>query len=77
MSPKRTLRSYMGGNELMKVDTYKFFQDAVTKNTVEATLKEAYDYCQATFNLPPLGNQVPNRDVRDVKDKCKRSSKVR
>ena len=76
MSPKRTLRSYMGGNELMKVDTYKFFQKEVTKSTVAATLKEAFDYCQATFDLPPLGGQVPNRDVRDVKDKCKRS-KVR
>ena len=76
MSPKRTLRSYMGGNELMKVDTYKFFQDEVTKSTVAATLKEAFDYCQATFDLPPLGGQVPDRDVRVVKDKCKRS-KVR
>ena len=76
MSPKRTLRSYMGGNELMKVDTYKFFQKEVTKSTVAATLKEAFDYCQATFDLPPLGGQVPNREVSDVKDKCKRS-KVR
>ena len=76
MSPKRTLRSYMGGNELMKVDTYKFFQDAVTKSTVAETLKEAFDYCQATFDLPPLGGQVPDRDVRVVKDKCKHS-KVR
>ena len=76
MSPKRTLRSYMGGNELMKVDTYKFFQDEVTKSTVAATLKEAFDYCQATFDLPPLGGQVPDRDVRVVKDKCKHS-KVR
>ena len=76
MAPQRTLRSYMGGNELMKFDTYKFFQDAVTKSTVAETLKEAFDYCQATFDLPPLGGQVPNRDVRDVKDKCKRS-KVR
>ena len=76
MSPKRTLRSYMGGNELMKVDTYKFFQEEVTKSTVAATLKEAFDYCQATFDLPPLGGQVPDRDVRVVKDKCKHS-KVR
>ena len=76
MSPKRTLRSYMGGNELMKVDTYKFFQNEVTKSTVAATLKEAFDYCQATFDLPPLGGQVPNRDANGVKDKCKRS-KVR
>ena len=76
MSRQRTLRSYMGGDELMKVDTYKFFQNEVTKSTVAATLKEAFDYCQATFDLPPLGGQVPNRDVRDVKDKCKRS-KVR
>ena len=76
MSPKRTLRSYMGGNELMKVDTYKFFQNEVTKSTVAATLKEAFDYCQATFDLPPLGGQVPDRDVRVVKDKCKHS-KVR
>ena len=60
----------------MKVDTYKFFQDEVTKSTVEATLKEAYDYCQATFNLPPLGIQVPQRDVAYVKTKCQRS-KVR
>ena len=76
MSPKRTLRSYMGGNELMKVDYLKFFQDAVTKSTVAETLKEAFDYCQATFDLPPLGGQVPDRDVRVVKDKCKHS-KVR
>ena len=57
----------------MKVDTYKFFQDEVTKNTVAATLKEAFDYCQATFNLTPLGIQVPTRDVSEVKDKVKRS----
>ena len=76
MSPKRTLRSYMGGNELMKNDYLKFFQDAVTKSTVAETLKEAFDYCQATFDLPPLGGQVPDRDVRVVKDKCKHS-KVR
>ena len=76
MSPKRTLHSYMGGNELMKVDTYKFFQDEVTKNTVAATLKEAFDYCQTTFDLPPLGGQVPNRDISEVKERCKRS-KVR
>ena len=60
----------------MKVDYYKFFQDAVTKSTVAETLKEAFDYCQATFDLPPLGGQVPDRDVRVVKDKCKHS-KVR
>ena len=76
MAPKRTLRSYMAGNELMKVDYLKFFQDAVTKSTVAETLKEAFDYCQATFDLPPLGGQVPDRDVRVVKDKCKHS-KVR
>ena len=76
MSRQRTLRSCMGGAELMKVDTYKFFQDCVTKNNVTATLKEAFDYCQATFDLPPLGGQVPDRDVRVVKDKCKHS-KVR
>ena len=76
MSRQRTLRSYMGGDELMKVDTYKFFQNEVTKSTVAATLKEAFDYCQATFDLPPLGGQVPDRDVRVVKDKCKHS-KVR
>ena len=76
MAPKGTLRACMGGNELMKNDYLKFFQDAVTKSTVAETFKEAFDYCQATFDLPPLGGQVPNRDVRDVKDKCKRS-KVR
>ena len=79
MAHQRTLRSFMGGNDgsgLMKVDYCKFFQDAVTKSTVAETLKEAFDYCQATFDLPPLGGQVPNREVSDVKDKCKRS-KVR
>ena len=76
MAPKGTLRARMGGNELMKNDYLKFFQDAVTKSTVAETLKEAFDYCQATFDLPPLGGQVPERDVRVVKDKCKRS-KVR
>ena len=33
------------------------------KSTVAATLKDAFDYCQATFNLTPLGIQVPKRDV--------------
>ena len=71
MSRQRTLRSCMGGAELMKVDTYKFFQDCVTKNNVTATLKEAFDYCQATFNLTPLGSQVAKRDVGEVKEKSK------
>ena len=79
MAQQLTLRSFVGGNDgsgLMKVDYCKFFQDAVTKSTVAETLKEAFDYCQATFDLPPLGGQVPDRDVRVVKDKCKHS-KVR
>ena len=76
MGPRRTLHSYMSGASQSRVDTYKFFQDCVTKNTVATTLKEAFDYCQATFDLPPLGGQVPDRDVRVVKDKCKHS-KVR
>ena len=78
MSPKhtRTLHSYtrkMNGKSHNALDTYKFFQDSVTKDTVAATLKEAFDYCQATFNLTPLGNQVAKRDVREVKDKAMHS----
>ena len=73
MSPQRTLHSYMSGNTQMTVNTYKFFQDSVMKSTVAATLKEAFDYCQATFNLTPLGSQVATRDVKEVKDKSKRS----
>ena len=79
MAHQRTLRSFMGGSDgsgLPKVNYCKQFQDAVTKCTVAETLKEAFDYCQATFDLTPLGGQVPNREVSDVKDKCKRS-KVR
>ena len=66
MSPQRTLHSYMSGNTQMTVNTYKFFQDSVMKSTVAATLKEAFDYCQATFNLTPLGIQVPKRDVSNI-----------
>ena len=79
MAHQRTLRSFMGGSDgsgLPKVNYCKQFQDAVTQCTVAETLKEAFDYCQATFDLTPLGGQVPNREVSDVKDKCKRS-KVR
>ena len=43
----------------------------MTKNTVATTLKEAFDYCQATFNLTPLGSQVAKRDVGEVKEKSK------
>ena len=72
MSPKRTLESYMSCKPQTPVDTYKCFQDSVTQNNVAASLKEAFDYCQATFNLTPLGNQAAKRDVGDVKDKSKR-----
>ena len=71
MGPRRTLHSYMSGASQSRVDTYKFFQDCVTKNTVATTLKEAFDYCQATFNLTPLGSQVAKRDVGEVKEKSK------
>ena len=76
MAHQRTLRSFMGGSDgsgLPKVNYCKQFQDAVTQCTVAETLKEAFDYCQANFNLTPLGNQVAKRDVGEVKDKSKRS----
>ena len=67
MGPKNTLHAYMsGGNAVMTVDPHKLFMNLIMEGTVAETLKEAFDYCQDTFNLTPLGIQVPKRDVSNI-----------
>ena len=74
MGPKKTLHAYMsGGTAVMTVDPHKLFMNLIMEGTVAETLKEAFDYCQDTFNLTPLGIQVPTRDISEVKEKATRS----
>ena len=73
MGPKKTLHAYMSGGTSMTVDPHKFFMNLIMEGTVAETLKEAFDYCQDTFNLTPLGIQVPTRDISEVKEKATRS----
>ena len=56
----------------MTTDVVKFFQNTVMTNTVAEALKDAYDYCQDTFKLTPLGNSVPIRDIKEVKQLASR-----
>ena len=77
MSPEKTFHSYMSGGTNMTVDMVKFFQDAVMTNIVASSLGDAFEYCQATFTLTPLGSAVPKRDVSAVKTQLTKRSKVR
>ena len=72
-----TLHSYTAAGQTMSVDMVKFFQDAVMTNTVASSLGDAFEYCQATFTLTPLGSAVPKRDVSAVKTQLTKRSKVR
>ena len=63
--------------QAMAVNIVKFFHDAVMTHTVPKVLSEAYEYCQVTFALTPLGGAVPLREPSAVRDELTKRKKVR
>ena len=60
-----------GSSLALNVDMDKFMQQAVTDGNLADVLKEVYVYCQAKFNVTPLGKAVTARAVADVKKQGK------